>query len=76
MASTQRRVGIIGVGFGAQVYVPAFQSEGWQVGAICSRDRDKAAKAAEAAGVAHACTDPHELIARDDIDAVAITTPP
>jgi predicted dehydrogenase len=76
MPSTQRHVGIIGVGFGAQVYVPAFQSEGWQVVAICSRDRDKAAKAASAAGIANVYTDPLELIASDDLDAIAIATPP
>jgi len=76
MAATVRKVGIIGAGFGAAVYVPAFQSEGWQVAAICSRNRDKAAKAAAAAGVAHVHTDPLELIARDDLDAVAIATPP
>ena len=76
MAATVRKVGIIGAGFGAAVYVPAFQSEGWQVAAICSRNRDKAAKAAAAAGIAHVHTDPLELIARDDLDAVAIATPP
>ncbi|HET9047321.1 MAG TPA: Gfo/Idh/MocA family oxidoreductase [Casimicrobiaceae bacterium] len=76
MAPTQRHVGIIGVGFGMQVYVPAFQSEGWQVSAICSRNRDKAAKAAAAAGIANVYTDPHELIVRDDLDAIAISTPP
>ena len=76
MVSTNRKVGIIGVGFGAQVYVPAFRSEGWDVAAISSRNRDKAAQAAAAAGIAHVYTDPHELIARDDIDAVAISTPP
>jgi hypothetical protein len=27
--SMQRKVGVIGVGFGAQVYIPAFRSEGW-----------------------------------------------
>ena len=76
MPPAQRHVGIIGVGFGVQVYVPAFQSEGWQVSAICSRNRDKAAKAAAAAGIANVYTDPHELIARDDLDAIAISTPP
>ena len=76
MASTPRHVGIIGAGFGAQVYVPAFQSEGWQVVAICSRDRAKAEKAAAAGGIPHACTDPRDLIVRDDLDAVAIATPP
>ncbi len=76
MASKNLRVGVIGVGFGAQVYVPAFRSEGWDVAALCSRNRDKAAKAAAGAGVRDVCTDPMELIARGDIDAIAIATPP
>ena len=76
MPLTKRHVGIIGVGFGAQVYVPAFRSEGWQVAAICSRDRDKAANVAAAAGIADVYTDPLALIARDDLDAIAIATPP
>ena len=76
MSSTTRRIGIIGVGFGAQVYIPAFRSEGWDVAAICSRSRDKARGAADAAGVRDVHTDPMELIARNDLEAVAITTPP
>ncbi len=76
MPSTNRRIGIIGLGFGAQVYLPAFRSEGWEVAAICSRSRDKATKAADAAGIRDVHTDPLELIARDDLDAVAIATPP
>jgi predicted dehydrogenase len=74
--SASRRVGIIGVGFGSQVYVPAFASEGWDVVALCSRHADKARKAADAAGVPDIHTDPLELIARRDIDAVGIVTPP
>jgi predicted dehydrogenase len=31
---------------------------------------------AAAAGIANVCTDPQELIARDDLDAIAISTPP
>ena len=50
-ATSKPRVGIIGLGFGAQVHLPAFQSEGWEVAAICSRHVDKARKAADAAGV-------------------------
>ena len=51
MPSSMRRIGVIGVGFGAQVHVPAFRSEGWEVAAICSRSREKAQKAAaEASG--------------------------
>jgi predicted dehydrogenase len=74
--STKRRIGIIGVGFGAQVHVPGFRSEGWDVAAICSRNREKAQKAADDASIADVHTDPMELICRGDLDAVAIITPP
>ena len=76
MASSRKTIGIIGVGFGAQVHVPGFRSEGWDVAAICSRSREKAQKAADEAGIASVYTDPMELIRRDDISAVAIITPP
>jgi predicted dehydrogenase len=76
MASGQRKVGIIGVGFGAQVYVPAFRSEGFDVAAICSRNRDKAVQAGKTADIRDVYTNPDELIARDDLDAIAIATPP
>jgi predicted dehydrogenase len=56
--------------------VPGFRSEGWNVVAICSRSKDKVEKAAADAGIAGVHTDPLELIARDDVDAVAIITPP
>jgi predicted dehydrogenase len=70
------RVAIVGLGFGAQVHLPAFQSEGWEVAAVCSRHADKARAVAQAAQVADVCTDPLELVARNDISAVAISTPP
>jgi predicted dehydrogenase len=76
MALAKRRVGVVGLGFGAQVYIPAFQSEGWEVAAICSRTRDKAEKVAVAAGIKDVLTDPLALIARKDLDAVAVATPP
>jgi predicted dehydrogenase len=76
LATTKPRIGIIGVGFGAQVHVPGFRSEGWEVAAICSRNRDKAVQAAHAAGIEGVHTDPMDLIRRDDLDAVAITSPP
>ena len=76
MPSQSRKVGVIGAGFGAQVYVPAFRSEGWDVAAICSRNRDKAAQAAATAGIRDVYTDPAELIRRGDLDAIAIATPP
>jgi len=76
MASSRKSIGIIGVGFGAQVHVPAFRSEGWDVAAICSRTREKAQKAANEAGITSVYTDPMELIRRDDLAAIAIITPP
>ncbi len=76
MPSTKRRIGIIGVGFGALVHAPGFRSEGWDVAAICSRSREKARKIADEAGIADVHTDAMELIHRDDLDAVAITAPP
>ena len=76
MASSRKSIGIIGVGFGAQVHVPGFRSEGWEVAAICSRTREKAQKAADEAGIASVYTDPMELIRRDDLAAIAIITPP
>jgi len=76
VAPSNRKIGIIGVGFGAAVHVPGFRSEGWDVVAICSRNREKAQKAADEAGIANVYTDPMELIRRDDLAAVAIITPP
>jgi len=75
-SSSTRKVGIIGVGFGAQVHVPGFRSEGWEVAAICSRSREKAQKAAAEAGIGDAYTDPMDIIRRKDLDAVSIITPP
>jgi len=74
--SPTRKIGIIGAGFGAQVHVPAFRSEGWEVAAICSRTREKAQKAAAEAGIGDACTDPMDVIRREDVAAVSIITPP
>jgi predicted dehydrogenase len=74
--STKRRIGVIGVGFGAQVYVPGLRSEGWEVTAICSRNREKLSTIADAAGIAGVYTDPMEMIRRNDLDAIAITSPP
>lgn len=76
MQPDKRRIGIIGIGFGTQVHVPGFRSEGWEVAALCSRDSSKVRQAADAAAVADTHTDPFELIARPDVAAVSITTPP
>src|SRR5258705_9545863 len=69
MPASKPKIGLIGIGFGAQVYIPGLQSEGWEVAALCSRNREKATKVAEAAAIPNVHTDPLELIRRDDIAA-------
>jgi predicted dehydrogenase len=76
MAAAQRKIGIIGIGFGAAVHAPGFRSEGWDVAAICSRNPAKAREAAAAAGIADVHTDPYEMIRREDLAAISIVTPP
>ncbi|MEZ4501118.1 MAG: Gfo/Idh/MocA family oxidoreductase [Dehalococcoidia bacterium] len=76
MTTDQLSVGVIGVGFGATVHVPAFLSEGWRVPAVSSRREERAREAAAKLGIEDVHTDWRELVARPDIDAVAITTPP
>lgn len=69
------RIAVVGVGFGVQVHAPAFQSEGLEVVAVCSRRQARAAAAAEQLGVAGVFTDYDELLAMAGLDAVSITTP-
>ncbi len=71
-----RRIGVIGAGFGTLVHVPGFRSEGWDVAALFSRDPERARRAAKEAGVPDVHTDALEMINRDDLDAIAIATPP
>ena len=71
-----RRIGVIGAGFGTIVHVPGFRSEGWDVAALFSRDPERARKAAMETGVPDVHTDAMEMINRDDLDAIAISTPP
>lgn len=48
MAAAERplRVGVIGVGFGSVVHIPAFQSEGVEVLAVSATREERAADAA------------------------------
>ena len=50
MASPARTVGIVGLGFG-RAHIPAFQSHGCEVVAVCQRDQAAARKVAERYGV-------------------------
>jgi predicted dehydrogenase len=75
MANNQLRIGVAGVGFGAIAHIPGFLSEGWAVPVIFSRSEARAAKAAAALGVPEYVTDYRKMLARDDLDAIAIATP-
>ena len=76
MAGNGLRVGVIGVGFGVAVHVPAFRTEGWEVTAICARTVEKVEAAAKEHEIPNVFTDFRELVASDQIDAVAVVTPP
>jgi len=70
------RVGIIGTGFGARVQVPGFRAAGYEVTAICSARMDHARAAADQAGIPVALDIASDLVARDDVDVVSVTSPP
>ena len=70
------RIGVIGVGFGATVHVPGFLSEGWAVPVVWSRRIERAREQADRLGVPEVAEDWREIVGRDDLDAVAVTTPP
>jgi len=75
-ANQPLRIGVIGVGFGARVHVPAFLAEGWEVPVVWGRRQAIAAGKAAELGIAEVAEDWQDLVARDDLDAVAVTTPP
>jgi predicted dehydrogenase len=76
LTSGNRRIGILGVGFGSAVHIPGFRSEGWDVAAVYSRNEERARAAAGENDVADFHTDAYEMISRNDLDAIAIATPP
>jgi predicted dehydrogenase len=69
------RIGVAGVGFGAAVHIPAFQSEGLDVVAICSRRKERAEEAAALFEVSGVFTDYEAMLAMPGLDAVSIATP-
>ena len=78
LTTSQRslRIGVIGAGFGAAVHVPGFLSEGWEVPVLWGRRTELAREKATALGVSDVAEDWRKIVARDDLDAVAVTTPP
>ncbi len=70
------RVGIIGVGWGSVVQVPAFRMvASFEVAALCSRRADSVAAAGAKLGVDDVSTDWEAFVRRDDLDVISICTP-
>jgi predicted dehydrogenase len=67
---------VVGTGFGVLTPVRALQAAGVEVLALVGRDPDKAATRAAMFDIPLASTDRADVFARDDIDMVAVTTPP
>jgi predicted dehydrogenase len=70
-------VAVIGTGFGATVAVPSFAATpGASVRAVCGRRLERAREIAEQHNVPFATDDLDQLLAREDVDLVFVTTPP
>ncbi len=70
------RIGVIGVGFGQQVHVPAFRADGrCRVIAICGNRLEHAARIAERLGV-RAFGNAREMLASGHVDVASIAVPP
>lgn len=77
MTAIRHRIGIVGLGFGASVQLPAFQGlAGVEVAAIADSGSGGAQTVAAQRGVAHAFGDWRALIRLPDIDIVSVATPP
>ena len=74
---TKVRVGIIGIGYGDRVHLPAFrQNKRCEVKAICATTRARAERVARLKNIPHAYGDWRQLLKNPEIDAVSIATPP
>jgi predicted dehydrogenase len=67
---------VVGTGFGVLTHVRALQAADIEVRALVGRDPDKTAKRAAMFGIPRATTDRSEAFGRDDVDIVAVATPP
>ncbi|MFA0752354.1 MAG: hypothetical protein IMHGJWDQ_000105 [Candidatus Fervidibacter sp.] len=70
------RVGLIGVGSIAQVaHIPNLKELGVKVVAVCDVVEERAKQIAEQHGIPHVYRDYRQLLKRDDVDAVVVSTP-
>ena len=75
MAPSARTVGVIGLGFG-RAHIPAFQSHGCEVVAVCQRDQKAARAVADRYGVPHVFERWQDMLAQAKPEIVVIATPP
>ena len=77
MSQGKIRVGVVGIGFGQQVHVPAFRAdERCEVVAICASNLPRASEIAGKLDIPQAFGDWQELITEPNIDIISIATPP
>jgi predicted dehydrogenase len=75
--SEKTRIGLVGTGFARRVMLPAFAAgEGAQVVAVCSASREHAEAAAQEYGIHGIYTDYEAMLEEEELDLVAIVTPP
>ncbi len=71
------RVGVVGVGFGQAVHVPAFRMDTrCEVTAICASSLERANEVADRLAIGKAFGNWREMVRSPDIDAVSIAAPP
>jgi len=77
VSATLLNIGVIGLGFGSQVHVPAFRRDPrCRVTAIAGRDKAKAAGVAERLSIESSHGDWRAIVENPDIDAVSIAVTP
>ena len=70
------RIAVVGAGYWGPNLARNFStSPDWELVAICDLDRDRAQKLADRVGRIDVETDLDTLLARDDVDAIAVATP-
>jgi predicted dehydrogenase len=70
-------VGVVGIGFGQQVHVPAFRADGrCRVTALCASSAERSRQVADRLGVGSAYGDWRELVDDPQVQVVAIAVPP
>lgn len=70
------RVGVIGVGFGATVHIPAFQSEGIDVVAVCAEHRERAEETSARFQIPGIYDNYRDLLKHPDLEAISVVTAP